>query len=153
MTIVVALHDIVGEMDLQNDEVHAYLNQRTGELVMLFDEDIRAVENEDDWSECPECQQQALAMTKEVLDSEDHLPLPSKFEIHEYKIMERFCDSIKDPETSKELAYQIKGSGAFRRFKEAIRQHDLLDEWYQFHNKALEEIAIDWLKRHGIAFT
>jgi hypothetical protein len=153
MSAVVSLRDIVEEMDLQNEQVRAFLNQCTGEIIMLFDEDIHLIEGEDDWSKYPEEQQQALAITKEVLDSEDTLPLPSPFEIHEYAIMERFCHSIDDPAVSDRLTDQIKGSGAFRRFKEAIRRYNLTDEWHQFRNKALEEIAIDWLKSHGIAFT
>jgi hypothetical protein len=153
MTVVVSLRDIVNEMDVMNDEFHAYLNKVTGELVTITNEDIEAIENDDDWSEYPEWQHESLATAKKVLDSTDYLPLPSKFDIHEYEIMERFCYSIEDPKLSNELAYQIKGSGAFRRFKDAIRRHGIEDEWYQFRDQALEEIAIEWLESNGIAFT
>jgi hypothetical protein len=51
------------------------------------------------------------------------------------------------------LVYQIRGSGAFRRFKDAIRRHGIEDEWYQFRDQALEEIAIEWLESNGIAYT
>ena len=152
MTVVVSLRDIVNEMDIMNDEFHAYLNKVTGELVTISDEDIEAIENEDAWSEYPEWQQESLASAKKVLASTEYLPLPSKFDIHEYEIMERFCYSIKDPKFSNELAYQIKGSGAFHRFKGAIRRHDIEDEWYRFRDQALEDIAIEWLDSHEIAY-
>ena len=153
MAVVVSLRDVVNEMDVMSDEFHAYLNKVTGELVTITDEEINAIENNDDWSEYPEWQHEALATAKHVLDSEDYLPLPSKFDIHEYAIMERFCYSIDDPELSDELVYQIRGSGAFRRFKDAIRRHGIEDEWYQFRDQALEEIAIEWLESNGIAYT
>jgi hypothetical protein len=153
MTVVVSLRDIVNEMDVMNDEFHAYLNKVTGELVTITDEDIGAIENEDAWSEFPEWQQDSLVSAKKVLASTDYLPLPSKFDIHEYEIMERFCYSIDDPTLSNELAYQIKGSGAFHRFKDTIRRQGIEDKWYQFRDQALEEIAIEWLESHGIAFT
>jgi hypothetical protein len=153
MTVIISLCDIVDELSLMNDEVHAYLNKITGELVTITDEEIHAIENDEDWGEYPEWQHESLASAKQILDSTDYLILPSKFDIHEYNIMERFCLSIEDPKLSNLLVNQIKGSGAFRRFKEAIRHHGIEDEWYQFRDRALEEIAIEWLERCGIAYT
>lgn len=88
-----------------------------------------------------------------MLDSEDYLPLPSKFDIHEYEIMQRFCCSIQDEELSNELLYQIRGAGAFRRFKDAIHRHGITEAWYRFRQAALEEIAIWWLEKHEIPYT
>jgi len=153
MIVVVALRDVVNEMDVMNDEFHAYLNKVTGELVTITDEEINAIESDDDRDEYPEWQQESLAMAKKVLDSSDYLPLPSKFDIHEYAIMERFCDTIEDPKLSNELSYQIRGSGAFRRFKDTIYRRGIEDEWYRFRDQALEEIAMEWLGSNGIAFT
>jgi hypothetical protein len=36
------------------------------------------------------------------LDSDDYLPLRSKFDIHEYSIMQRFGDEVEDAELSNE---------------------------------------------------
>ena len=153
MAIVVSLKQVVGEMDVANDEFHAYLNQVTGEIVSINDEDIHAIESGEAPDDYPEWQQEALATAKKVWESTDYLALPSKFDIHEYAIMERFCYSIEDSRLSNELSDLLRGSGAFRRFKDAIRFHDIEDQWYRFREQALEEIAIDWLESHGIAFT
>jgi hypothetical protein len=139
-------------MDLMNDEFHAYLNKVTGELVTISNEEISAIENDDDWNDYPEWQQESLATTQKVLNSPDYLPLPSKFDIHEYAIMERFCYSIEDPELNNEMVYQIRRSGAFRRFKDAIRRHGIEDEWYAYRDQAFEEMAIDWLESNGIPY-
>jgi hypothetical protein len=153
MTVVVSLRGVVNEMDVMSDEFHAYLNKETGELVTVSDEEIRTIENEDDEGEYPEWQREALAMAKKVLGTSDYLPLPSKFDIHEYAIMERFCYSFEDPRLNDELSSQIRGSGAFRRFKDAIYRHGLEDDWYRFRDQALEEIAIEWLESNKIAFS
>ena len=44
---------------------------------------------------------------REVLASDDFLPLPSKFEIHEWSIMERFAESLEDDEASERLLRAI----------------------------------------------
>lgn len=56
---------------------------------------------------------------------------------HEYSIMERFCYEIKDAELSSELLFQIRGSGAFQRFKYAIHRYNIADSWYRYRQKAL----------------
>jgi Uncharacterised protein family (UPF0158) len=89
---------------------------------------------------------------RDVLDSEDWLALPTKFEIHEYAIMEEFCWSVEDPSLREELLNAIRGRGAFRYFKDTIRRHGVEDEWYRYREDALEKKAIEWLEGHGIAY-
>ncbi len=67
--------------------------------------------------------------------------------------MERFCCSLEDQKLSDELLYEMRGSGAFRRFKDAIHRHGIADDWYRFRQVALEEIAIEWLEANNIPYT
>jgi hypothetical protein len=87
-----------------------------------------------------------------VLASEDYIPLPSKFEIHEWSIMERFAQSLTNAAISDELHATLHGRGAFRRFKDSVHRLGIADEWYRFREAALEEIAIEFLEAHGIAY-
>jgi hypothetical protein len=153
MTAIVSLRAVAQEMDVHSDQHHAYLNKRTGELVTIGDEEVSIIESGDDIEEYPEWQQEAIRKTQEVLDSDEYLPLPSKFDIHEYAIMERFCRSRDDREVRERLLYCIDGSGAFRLFKDAIREFGIVDDWYSFRQAALEELAIDWLDANGIQYT
>ena len=153
MTVIVSLQDIINAMDFGTDEFHSYLNKETGEIVTITDEEIIAIQNENDWNDYPEWQQEALASAKKVLDSSDYLPLPDKFDIQEYAIMERFCYSTENPQISNELSNQIKGSGAFRRFKNAIHRYGIENDWYKFRDQAFEEIAVEWLDSNEIAFS
>jgi hypothetical protein len=66
--------------------------------------------------------------------------------------MERFAGSLTDAAVSDELDAALHGRGAFRRFKDTVRRLGIADKWYQFRQTALEEIAIEFLEAHGIAF-
>lgn len=65
--------------------------------------------------------------------------------------MERFCHELENAELSNELLARIRGSGAFRRFKYAIYRYNIRDYWYRYRQKALENIAIDWLEANFIS--
>jgi hypothetical protein len=153
MKPIVSLKDVVGEMEMQSNESAAYLNKRTGELITLSDYDLPAVEDEDDAGELQDWQKEMIQKTREVAESDDYLTLPSKYDIHEYRIMEEFCYSIQDQDMGDKLLDTIKGSGAFRRFKDAIRLLDIEEEWYRYRQGEFEKIAIDWLEEHEIPYS
>lgn len=152
MAPVVKLREIVDEMEIISDSIRTYLNKHTGELVALTSEELEEIEEGDDIASYPDWQREAIQKAQEVLTSDEYLSLPSSFEIHEYSIMERFCREIEDPELSDELLSQIKGSGAFRRFKHAIHRYDIADDWHRYRIQALEEIAVDWLEENDIEY-
>ncbi|MDA2930818.1 hypothetical protein MYX84_12885 [Acidobacteria bacterium AH-259-O06] len=93
MSIVVSLRDVIGEMDALSDDHTAYLNPKTGELIALTEEEHYILENDEPPEDLPEWQRGMLPKIREVVESGDFLALPSKFDIHEYSIMERFCHS------------------------------------------------------------
>ena len=103
--------------------------------------------------ELPEWQRAVVQEAGKVLDSEDYIELPSQFDIHEYKIMEDFCYDVEDEDFSAELLNRIRGRGAFRKFKDAIRQRGITDDWYAFRKVAFKRIAIDWLEDNDIPYT
>ena len=153
MKAIVSIKDVVNEMDVLSDEHSAFLNRHSGELVTLSSEELSAAEEDDNIDEYPEWQRDMIVKAKEVIDSDDYLPLPNKFDIHEYHIMEDFCCSIVDDEIREGLLDKIRGRGAFGRFKNAIHRNGIEDEWYLFRQKELEKIAIDWLEDNQISYT
>ncbi|MFH1079388.1 MAG: UPF0158 family protein, partial [Pseudomonadota bacterium] len=100
----------------------------------------------------PAWQREMILKAREVISSDDYLPLPSKFDIHEYHIMEEFCWSIADDKIRGALLDKIKGQGAFRRFKDAVHMNEMEDEWYRFRQDELEKIAMDWLEANQIPY-
>jgi hypothetical protein len=163
--MAVSLRDLVDELQILPNEATAYLNKETGRIITVTDDDVAMVEME---SEFEEEMEEAIDDTGgEVLDLEaeyykevkrilagdaDYLKLPSKFEMHEYEIMERFCLSFPDDKVSDVLLQKIRGSGAFRRFKHTIYQYDIEDDWFKYRDEAYKEIAIAWLENKGIAY-
>jgi len=75
----VKLSEIIGEMELQHDESSVYLNKETGEVVMVTEEELRAVEEEESLEEYPPWQPEAIKVARDILDhSENYVELPSK---------------------------------------------------------------------------
>jgi len=147
----VSLQSVVNEMDIPSDEMTAYINKKTGKLFTVSEEETRTIEAGDEDDEfIPEWQKEILPKVREVLESDDFVALPNKFEIHEYSIMELFCLSLPDEAMQNELLHAIRGSGAFRRFKDAIYRKEIQDDWYRFRNEALKRVATDFLESEGI---
>ena len=96
MEPVIRLEDVAQELDAVSDESSVYLNVHTGEFVMLSEEELIAAEEGADLENFPEWQREAIEKAGEVLYNDDYVSLPSKFEIHEYSIMERFCYAVED---------------------------------------------------------
>lgn len=153
MSIIVSLKDVVNALEVVNDDIYAYLNKVTGELLTVTTEDLSAIEEGDDWSEYPDWQQGALEDARQIIESNDFLELPSKFDIHEYAIMEEFCYSLENSRLRDEMSSRIRGSGAFRCFKDGIHYHGIQEDWYRFRQQALEAIAIEWLEDNDISFS
>jgi len=152
MILPVSLQAVIDEMDTFGDDFHPYLNQLTGELVTISTEEIQAVEQGDDLDDDSEWAPDEIQTVRDILSSADYLPLPSQFEIHEYAIMERFCLALEDEAVGRELWRQMHGSGAFRRFKDALYRYNMADTWFAYRQTAFAEIATTWLEAHHIPY-
>ena len=67
--------------------------------------------------------------------------------------MERFCLSVDDEDMRDNLCNAIRGRGAFRSFKDKIHEYGIAEDWYQYRDAALRDIAVTWCEAHGIAYT
>lgn len=47
----------------------------------------------------------------------------------------------------------IKGSGAFRRFKNAVHRDGIADDWHKYRDDALKQIAIKWCRENNVEFS
>jgi hypothetical protein len=153
MAARVKLSDIIDGLESQSDESRSFLNKRTGEVVLMTDYAMRAAEEDEPIEDLPDWEQELVATAKEIIaETGDYISLPTKFDIDEYSIMERFCLSIEDAEMSDALCDLIKGSGAFRRFKDALYRHGIEKDWYSYRDNALKEFAIEWCRENEIEF-
>lgn len=48
------------------------------------------------------------------------------------------------------LCNAISGNGAFRRFKDIIERYDIENQWYDYRDKSLKKLAVDWCNENNI---
>jgi hypothetical protein len=154
MSVTVRLRDVVEALDSAMEEHSYYLDKRTGEIILLTSEELQAAEEDELISEYPDWQRNSILKAREVLSNPgDFFQLPDQFDVHEYKIMEDFCLAFEDRRIGQELLRLIKGSGALRRFKNAINEMGIEEAWYEFKRSELEKIAIEWLEENEIPYS
>jgi len=153
MSARVKLSEIIEAMEMLTDESSAHVNTKTGEVVSVTDEELAAAKAHDPLEEYPEWQRDVIRTAGEILQKTgDYVPLPDKFEIHEWAIMERFCRSLPDGEVADTLARAIHGNGAFRRFKDDICQLGVEKAWYEFRADAFRQLAREWCEANKIEY-
>jgi len=150
MAAPVQIKEIVDALQMQFDELSSYLDLETGE-VHIVSHDLLALaedlDEDDDDDDDPE-----LELARRAAAGEGMLELPTKFDVHEWAIMQRFAGTPKSIKVRQELHRALHGRGAFRIFKEAIRRHGVEQDWYHFRDDALRQIAIDWCEANGLAW-
>jgi len=149
----VKLNDVIEALEMAAEECAHYLDKRTGEIVMVTNEEMEAAEEDELISEYPDWQREAVLKAREVLKSDNFVELPGQFDIHEYKIMEDFCLEFENRQVGEHLLRLIKGRGAFGRFKDGIYSLGVEKDWYQFRRMEIEKLAIQWLEAEGLAYT
>jgi hypothetical protein len=153
MNIQVKLKDVIEEMDIQFEESRSLLNIKTGELVLVTSEDLRAAEDDKPVDHLPEWEQDNRKIAIDVVENfENYIELPTKYEVNEYEIMEDFCVKVGDKRKQDSLLRAIKGKGAFRRFKDKIIDFKIEDQWYSYSDERFKQIAIKWCKDNNINY-
>ena len=77
----------------------------------------------------PEWQRDNIRAARDFLDNEeDYLALPTKYDLDEYRLIEKVSLSVKDRKASEILYGAIKGKGVFRRFTDALHRLDLTNQ-------------------------
>ena len=144
----VSLKKVADELEMMSEGIAVYINTKTGQIVAVTD-DLEMMLDDDD---PPDWAQDILPEVREALNSDEFISLPDAYEIHEYAIMERFSHAVQDEALRNELLDLIRGSGAFRRFKNFIDHKGIDKDWYAYRESALVETAREFLEEHKIPF-
>ena len=153
MNIQVKLKDIIQEIEIQFEESRSFLNIKTGEIMLVTSEDLRAAEDEKPFEHLPEWEQENRMTAIDVVENfENYIELPSKYEVNEYEIMENFCLTVSDQRKQESLLRAIKGKGAFGRFKDKIIDFEIENQWYSYRDECFKQIAIEWCQENKINF-
>ncbi|HSW44121.1 MAG TPA: UPF0158 family protein [Phycisphaerae bacterium] len=156
MSARVSLKTLVDEPICFVEGESLYLNRKTGEIVHVFEDemevDLEFPGDEEEFAEPADAKPKATPNVQEISESEDYIALPTQWNLDEYRTMERFCIAVETPKVRDRLLGVIRGSGAFRRFKNAIRDFGLEKQWYEYRDEAIKEEVIGWCEAYGIAF-
>ena len=156
----VKLSEILFALETQTESSTAYVDRRTGEVIVIGEEEAFYVEEEEEEigdeevDFIPDWQRPIIEKAREIMNDDKgvFLPLPSQFDINEWEIMRNFALSLEDEKISSRLLDAIHGKGAFRRFRDQIRRFGIENDWYRYRDEALREIAIQWCKDHNIPY-
>ena len=135
------LEQVIDAIETADDAFTYFYDTQTGETVYLQDEIVTGERNEE---------------LEELIENSPRgrfLRFPTKYDIHEYHIMESFVESLPPGAARQELANAIRGRGAFRRFKNGIYYHRIEKQWFDYRDQAYREIAIRWCRDVGIEYT
>lgn len=115
--MTIKLEQVLGAIEAADDAFTYFYDTQTGETVFLSDPIIPGEADEE---------------LEDLIENsgERFLRFPTKYDIHEYSIMEDFVYSLPAGSARRELTNAICGRGAFRRFKNGIRYHRLEQRWY-----------------------
>lgn len=152
MSKVISLREIISALEAASDDCTSYLDPETGEIILVTEEERVLVEDEC-WDETPAWQRELIPKIRAALQGDRWVELPDRFDIHEWSIMERFSRAQNIERIRCELLNAIRGAGAFRTFRTAIRGLGLEQHWYQFRDEALADIARRWLEEHKLQYT
>ena len=140
--MTIPLKQVIQAIEEASEVFTSFWDTKTGKTAYLADPLMTDMTEED----------KALASAIEDMP-ERFLRFPTKYEIHQYRIMEAYIDRLPPGKVQEKLAYAIRGKGAFRRFKQSVRYHGLEQRWYDYLAEAYRELAIRWCDEEGLEYT
>jgi hypothetical protein len=133
----VHLNDIIDALEMQLDEALFYLDVDAGQVVTVSEDLMReAEERGDEEPDLPDWQKDEWDIAKRVVSTDRSRPLPTKFDVHEWEIIQDFSSSMESDEIRDELSRAIQGAGAFRNFKDNVRRLGIESAWFTFRAKS-----------------
>jgi len=157
MNPVAKLSELLESLYVSSDSNrNLYFDRQTGEIVSVEESILDAVEegDEDRLEYVPEWQEPEIEIAKAILEDRSgrFIDPPDPFEFNEYRHMQDFIETIHDPDIAGQLSRSIRGSGAFRRFKNTLMRLRLEKRWYQYREQAMKEFAIGWAEENDVRY-
>jgi uncharacterized protein UPF0158 len=153
MPATVRLNDIIDALETQSDESSSFLDCDTGQVATVSHDMLReAEESGDEQPDLPAWQKEELEIAKRILSTDRFQELPTKFDIHEWAIMQDFSRSVESDSVREDLLHAIHAAGAFRNFKDTLQRCGMESAWFAFRTEALRQIAQNWCEENHIVW-
>jgi hypothetical protein len=137
-------------MEVQNDEVSAFINTKTCMVTWLENEYFDAVRDDAPMEAFEEWQIDEISVARDILNSGDYLPLPDSLD--EWEVMEGFTMTLEDPDVQEELLGAANGPDSMKRFHNAAQKLGVYYEWRKYKESELREQAVLWCQENHIPF-
>jgi Uncharacterised protein family (UPF0158) len=154
MSATVRLNDLVDALEMQFDESSSFLDRDTGQVETVSHVLLREAEEsgDDEEPDLPIWQKHEWEIAKRIVSTDRFQKLPTRFEVHEWAIMQDFSRSLESERIREDLLHAIHGAGAFRYFKDTLRRHRIESAWFAFRSQALRQIALNWCEENHIVW-
>ena len=156
--------------DSGSEMISYYLDLETGEVISVsdgerglleriyesyYDEQTETVDWENSFTKegVPDWQRERLheADRVEAGFGDRFIAIPAEGSHEGYRDMESFIPTVHNRRVQERLKRAISGRGAFRYFKDVLRDYPTERErWFQFKRERLHQRILDWLEAHGI---
>ena len=140
--------------ECQSEEQFMYYDRETGQSVMVDEIHLSALDDGDEeWIDDLSGWEEDMVEAARAVRDDDKgrfVRGPSRWEFHEYRHMQRFINTLEDPDAAGQLDDAIRGRGAFRYFKDTLYRLGLQDRWYRYRDAAIREFVIAWAEHHKI---
>lgn len=145
--------ELADELDSLPDGGTLYLNRKTYDNFLLHDDFSELQQPDADLESMPDWMREDYVTVQNILNGDDWIALPDKFDLNEWAIMQEFASECETESLRHELQNAIHGSGAFRRFKQLVNRRNIQQAWYDFKKQALIEFVMEWLDANEIAYS
>ena len=154
MNINYNYEEIAFIMEMQDKMDSCYLDIQTGEIISIPEDIIWKLEDENaeellNDEMLPDWEKKLIPKAEEILygDSDRYYEIPTIPSYELYNLRVEFARNIRNDEIREKLLYALQGKGAFRRFKDVIREYPQIEkEWYEFEHNYLISQAKEWVE-------
>ena|GEM_PF-3594043 len=144
------------ESDGMEHEHISRVDRDTGEVVYLEAEVLRSVQEDPEYegSDLPDWQRKEIETARALLadDGTRFIGPPSRDTHDEFEIMREFARQWPDESVASDLLAQLGGRGSFRRFREAVFEHRIEDQWRTFQDERERDLLIAWCRDHNVEY-
>jgi hypothetical protein len=149
----VDVEDIAMIMENQDRfDTQYYLDTETGEVLAIPEELMSAIDEGESDEDLPDWELELLPKAKDIFEgSERYEEIPIRPSHEGYDLMVQFTEEMKNQKIQRELYIALDGKGAFRRFKNVLRDYPEVEKhWFKFKAERDKEEVKDWLGSIGI---
>ena len=85
-------------------------------------------------------------------EGERYYFLPNKYIFHDSEIIEEYIDEVDNEMIQEELEESFLGKEKYRRFKDTLKKYRLENDYYNYREKYLRNMAIEWCEKNKIEY-